>query len=123
MVDDIPERRQHTRVYVNLDVAYRVPDSVKPLAFKEAWVANVSEGGLLLLLPEILPLGTILELRLTSKPLGTLVVEVEVIRVETGPFQAFRHAVRFVPRTLEMQDAVDRLVAAFVKRPHGGKPL
>lgn len=120
MVDDIPERRQHTRVYVNLDVAYRVPGSAKPLAFKEAWVANVSEGGLLLLLPEILPLGTILELRLTSKPLGTLVVEVEVIRVETGPSQAFRHAVRFVPRTPEMQDAVDRLVAAFVKR-RGGK--
>lgn len=57
MVDDILERRQHTRVYVNLDVAYRVPDSVKPLAFKEAWVANVSEGSLLLLLPEILPSG------------------------------------------------------------------
>lgn len=46
-----------------------------------------------------------------------------MIRVETGPFQASRHAVRFVLRTLEMQDAVDRLVAASVKRPHGGKPL
>lgn len=105
------EKRKFLRVRIDFGLKYKIKDSPSPI---EAVSVNISEGGIMMKIPEKLDIGTILELKITLPSphvtIGTLGRVVYVLDNYWDEYPPYRYGVEFLELKKKDGEAIRKFV-------------
>lgn len=106
------EKRKFLRVRIDFGLKYKIKDSHSPLI--KAVSVNISEGGIMMKIPEKLDIGTILELKITLPSphvtIGTLGRVVYVLDNYWDEYPPYRYGVEFLELKNKDREAIRKFV-------------